>query len=96
METVDHMVAVTGGDVAGARRRPGEVDALIPDIAADPTSAGAFPGRRRPGSCVMADGGGIPRWCSGPTWKAGVLRMAIVASGGRDWMTEAGGWRAFP
>ena len=91
----DHTVTVTGGDVSAARRRLDEVDALIRDVAANLTSGARLSGAL---SDWLVRHGGRGRRLTvvfRADLEAGVLYVALVAFGGRDWMAETEGRRAF-
>lgn len=92
---VDHIVAVTGGDIAAAGRRLDEVDALVADIAANPASgmrlAAPLDGWRvrhggRGHRLTVVFRADAERDC---------LFIALVAFGGQDWMAEGGTRRSF-
>ena len=85
----DHVLETTRGDLAAAERRLDEIDDLLRTIAADPTSGVRLDGllagwRMRHGGrgrmitvVFRADAG------------AGVLRIAMIAFGGRNWLEAA-------
>ena len=86
---VNHIVEVTGGDVAAASRRLEEIDALIQEISANPTS-----GARRSGKLdgwLVRHGGAGQRLTIvfKPDVDAGQVYLALLAFGGRDWMRLA-------
>lgn len=84
---VDHIVDVTQGNFEAAARRLDEIDALLHDIAENPTSgmrlAGALEG------WLVRHGGRGHRLTI--VFKADlerdVLQIALVAFGGQDWMS---------
>ncbi|SEB07264.1 hypothetical protein [Rubrimonas cliftonensis] len=86
---VDHILAVTDGDVAAAVRRLDEIDALLVSILENPQS-----GARLPTSLDgwIARHGGRDRKITvvfKPDPQADLLLVALVAFGGRDWLTLA-------
>ena len=86
---VNHIVEVTGGDVAAASRRLEEIEALIQEISANPTS-----GARRSGKLdgwLVRHGGAGQRLTIvfKPDVDAGQVYLALLAFGGRDWMRLA-------
>lgn len=84
---VEHIVEVTQGDFDAAARRLDEIDALIRDIAANPTS-----GMRLTGPL---DGWLVRRGGRGhrltivfrADLERDVLQIALVAFGGQDWVS---------
>lgn len=93
---VDHIVEVTQGDFAAARRRLDEVDALLADILANPFS-GARLADPLDGWLVRHGGRGhrltiVFR----PMPEADALLIALVAFGGQDWMTTGQGRGRWP
>lgn len=92
---VDHIAEVTGGDLAAAERRLDEVDALLRQIAEAPMS-GMRLGGAAAGWLVRHGGSGqrltvVFRADAA----AGVIYLALVAFGGRDWMRVAAERRGF-
>ena len=85
---VDHIVEVTGGDFDAAGRRLDEVDELIADISANPLS-GVRLAPPLDGWLVRHGGRGHRLTV---VFHADLaqdrLFVALVAFGGRDWMTE--------
>jgi hypothetical protein len=85
---VDHIVDVTGGDLDAAGRRLDEVDELIVDISANPLSGVRL--------APPLDGWLVRHGECGHrltvVFRADLaqdrLFVALVAFGGRDWMTE--------
>jgi plasmid stabilization system protein ParE len=93
---VDHILETTGGNLAAAERRLDEIDALLEAIAANPAS-----GVRLEGKLVgwLARHGGRGRMLtvvfrSDP--EAQLIRIVLIAFGGRNWLDEATGRRSFP
>jgi len=83
---VEHIVEVTQGDFDAALRRLDEVDALLRDIAANPTS-----GMRLAGTLdgwLVRHGGRGNRLTIvfHPDIPRDVLQIALVAFGGQDWV----------
>lgn len=86
---VDHIIEVTDGDVAATGRRLDEVDALLKAIAANPTS-GVRLGGTLDGWLVRHGGAGHRLTIVfKPDLDAGLIYLALVAFGGRDWMRLA-------
>lgn len=86
---VEHIVESTGGDIEAAARRLDEVDALLREIAANPTSGARLSGDL---SDWLARHGGRERRVTivfRADLDAGVLYVALVAFGEQDWMTAA-------
>jgi plasmid stabilization system protein ParE len=85
----DHIVATTGGDVAAALKRLDEIDALIASILSNPGS-----GRRLSGPLDgwLVRHGGRDQMITmvfRPDAERDSLFLALVAFGGRDWVTVA-------
>ena len=92
---VNHIVNVTDGDVAAASRRLDEIDALIKEIAENPKS-GARLGGKLDGWLVRHGGAGHRLTIVfKPDLDAGVVYLALVAFGGRDWMRLASARQVF-
>lgn len=92
---VDHIIEVTDGDVAAAARRLDEVDALIQEIAANPTSGARLSGKLN--GWLVRHGGAGHRLTIvfKPDLNASQIYLALVAFGGRDWMKRASTRRSF-
>lgn len=93
---IDHILGVTDGDIAAARRRLDEIDVLLASIGETPTS-----GMRLSGDLTgwLVRHGGAGRRLTvvfRPDLDQGVLFIALVAFGGRDWMQLAEGRRETP
>lgn len=86
---VDHIVAVTGGDVASAARRLDEIDALIASILDNPQSGARLSGELE--GWILRHGGRDHKITvvSRPDQHADRLLVALVAFGGRDWTAVA-------
>lgn len=86
---VDHIVHVTDGDVAAAARRLDEVDALLDSIASNPTSGVRLSGKLK--GWLVRHGGSGQRLTIvfKPDVAAGIIYLALVAFGGRDWVKLA-------
>ena len=82
---VAHIVDITDGDFEAAERRLDEVDGMLAQIASNPSS-GVRLGGGLEGWCVRHGGRG---YRLSIVFKAdpdeGVLYIAVVAFGGRDW-----------
>lgn len=83
---VEHIVDVTEGDFDAALRRLDEIDELLRDIAANPSS-----GMRLSGSLSgwLVRHGGRGRRLTivfRPDFEREVLQIALVAFGGQDWV----------
>lgn len=84
---VEHIVETTQGDFEAAARRLDEIDDLLRDIAANPTS-----GMRLAGPLdgwLVRHGGRGHRLTIvfRPDFQRDVLQIALVAFGGQDWMS---------
>jgi plasmid stabilization system protein ParE len=92
---VDHIIQVTDGDVAAASRRLDEIDALIKEIAANPTSGARLNGKLD--GWLVRHGGAGHRLTIvfKPDIDAQVIHLALVAFGVRDWMRLASARRVF-
>ena len=92
---VDHILAVTDGDVAAAGRRLDEVDALLQAIASNPTSGLRLSGELD--GWLVRHGGAGHRLTIvfKPDADAGQIYLALVAFGGRDWMRLASARQVF-
>jgi len=92
---VDHIVEVTDGDVAAGSRRLDKIDALIQEIAANPTSGARLSGKRD--GWLVRQGGAGQRLTIvfKPDADAGQIYLALVAFGGRDWMKLASARQVF-
>jgi plasmid stabilization system protein ParE len=86
-------VRVTRGDIAAVARRLDEIDALIADIAANPTSGVRLPGDLS--GWLVRHGGRGRRltivFRADPDTE--VVYIAVIAFGGRDWTSDAGARR---
>ena len=93
---VDHIVEVTDGDVAAASRRLDEIDALLQEISANPTSGARLSGKLD--GWLVRHGGAGQRLTIvfKPDIDAGQVYLALVAFGGRDWMRLASARQVFP
>ena len=92
---VDHIVEVTDGDVAAASRRLDEIDALLQEISANPTSGVRLSGKLD--GWLVRHGGAGQRLTIvfKPDVDAGQVYLALVAFGGRDWMRLASARQVF-
>lgn len=92
---VDHIVEVTDGDVAAASRRLDEIDALLQEISANPTSGARLSGKLD--GWLVRHGGAGQRLTIvfKPDVAAGQVYLALVAFGGRDWMRLASARQVF-
>ncbi len=92
---VDHILKVTQGDTAAARRRLDEIDALLEAIAENPTSGVCLAGTLE--GWLVRHGGTGHRLTVvfKPEIGAGKIYLALAAFGGRDWMKLASSRRAF-
>lgn len=92
---VDHIVEVTDGDVAAASRRLDEIDALIQEISANPTSGARLSGKLD-GSLVRHGGAGQRLTIVfKPDVDALQVYLALIAFGGRDWIRLASARQVF-
>ncbi len=84
---VEHIVDVTQGDFDAAGRRLDEIDALIRDIAANPTSGMRLTGPL--GGWLVRHGGRGHRLTIvfRADLERDVLQIALVAFGGQDWVS---------
>jgi len=92
---VDHIVEVAEGDVAAARRRLDENDALIQEIAQNPKSGARLSGKLD--GWLVRHGGAGHRLTIvfKPDLDAAHIYLALVAFGGRDWMRIASARQVF-
>lgn len=93
MGIFEHVLATTQGDLAAAERRLDEIDALLAAIAANPRSGARLDG---PLAGWLVRHGGRDHKLTvvfRPDLEAGILRIALIAFGGRDWMAAAAGRR---
>ena len=92
---VNHIVDVTDGDVAAASRRLDEIDALLQEISANPTSGARLSGKLD--GWLVRHGGAGQRLTIvfKPDVDAGQVYLALVAFGGRDWMRLASARQVF-
>lgn len=92
---VDHIVEITDGDFAAADRRLDEVDELLHDIAENPTSGVRLAGRLD--GWLVRHGGSGHRLTIvfKPDLGAANIYLALVAFGGRDWISLADIRQAF-
>ena len=92
---VNHIVDVTDGNVAAASRRLDEIDALIQEISANPTSGARLSGKLD--GWLVRHGGAGHRLTIvfKPDADAGQIYLALVAFGGRDWMRLASARQVF-
>ena len=84
---VEHIVDVTQGDFDAAGRRLDEIDALIRDIAANPTSGMRLTGPL--GGWLVRHSGRGHRLTIvfRADLERDVLQIALVAFGGQDWVS---------
>lgn len=91
----EHIVNVTQGDVNAALRRLDEVDALLVAIKGNPAS-GVRLGGTLDGWLVRHGGAGhCLTIVFRPDIEAGRIYLALVAFGGRDWLTLASARNTF-
>ena len=92
---VDHIVDVTDGDVAAASRRLDEIDTLIQKIAEKPKSGTRLSGKLD--GWLVRHGGAGHRLTIvfKPDLDTGIVYLALVAFGGRDWMRLASARQVF-
>ena len=92
---VNHIVEVTDGDVTAASRRLDEVDTLLEAIASNPNSGVRLNGKLD-GWLVRHGGAGQRRTIVfKPDLDTGIVYLALVAFGGRDWMRLASARQVF-
>ncbi len=92
----DHILDSTQGDLEAAERRLDETDELLRAIADNPASGVRIDG---PLAGWLARHGGRGRMITvvfRPDLGAGLIFIAMVAFGGRNWLAEAAGRRDFP
>lgn len=92
----DHILETTKGDLAAAERRLDEIDDLLAAIAENPAS-----GIRLDGKLVgwLARHGGRGQMITvvfRADIEAGLIHIAMIAFGGRNWLEDAAGRRSFP
>lgn len=92
---VDHIVEVTDGDVAAASRRLDEIDALIQEISANPTSGARLSGKLDGWHVRHGGAGQRLTIVFKPDVDAGQVYLALVAFGGRDWIRLASARQVF-
>ena len=92
---VDHIVEVTEGDIAAASRRLDEIDVLLQEISANPTSGARLSGKLD--GWLVRHGGAGQRLTIvfKPDVEAGQVYLALVAFGGRDWIRLASARQVF-
>ena len=92
---VDHIIEVTDGNAAAANRRLDEIDVLIQKIAANPTSGARLSGKLD--GWLVRHGGAGHRLTIvfKPDLDTGIVYLALVAFGGRDWMRLASARQVF-
>jgi hypothetical protein len=92
MGIFDHVLETTQGTLAAAERRLDEIDDLLQAIADNPASGVRLDG-------WLARHGGRGRMLTvvfQPDLEARLIRIALIAFGGRNWLDEAIGRRSFP
>jgi plasmid stabilization system protein ParE len=84
---VEHIVEVTQGDFNAAARRLDEIDDLLRDIAANPTSGMRLAGPLE--GWLVRHGGRGHRLTIvfRADCRRDILQIAVVAFGGRDWVS---------
>lgn len=90
---VDHIIEVTQGDFAAASRRLDEIDDLLADILVNPYSGVRL---SEPLDGWLVRHGGRDRRLTivfRPDQETDTVLVALVAFGGRDWMTTSQGRR---
>lgn len=92
---VEHIVRTTEGDYAAASRRLDELDVLLRSVLENPTSGVRLRGKLD--SWLVRHGGSGRRLTVvfKPDLEKDCIYPAMVAFGGRDWMTAAVRRRAF-
>lgn len=96
MGIFDHILATTHGNLAAAEQRLDEIDDLLRAIAANPASGIRLDGAL---SGWLARHGGRRHMLTivfRPDPEAGLLYIALVAFGGRNWLDAAAGRRTPP
>lgn len=91
---VDHILAVTGGDIAAAERRLDEIDALTEAILAN---AGSGVRLSPPLEGWLVRHGGRDQMITAvfrPDAKKGCVYLAVIAFGGRNWLSVASSRRS--
>lgn len=92
----EHVLGTTQGDLSAAERRLDEIDALLAAIAANPASGARLDG---PLAGWRARHGGRRQMITvvfRPDLEAGLIHIAMIAFGGRNWLLDAADRRAFP
>lgn len=86
----EHVLVTTGGDLDAAERRLDEIDDLLRAIAANPLSGARLPPPLA--GWLVRHGGRGNRLTIvfQPEEDRNLLRIALVAFGGQDWLAEAG------
>ena len=93
---VEHILDVTGGDVAAVERRLDEIEAMLRDIAGNPHS-GMRLAAPLDGWLVRHGGRGHRLTIVFRTdAECDALHIALVAFGGQDWMSTGARRRGFP
>ncbi len=96
MGIFNHVLETTQGNLVAAERRLDEIDDLLQAIADNPASGIRLGGAL---SGWLARHGGRGRMLTvvfQPDAEARLIRIALIAFGGRDWLEAATGRRGFP
>jgi plasmid stabilization system protein ParE len=96
MGILDHVLETTRGDLAAAERRLDEIDDLLRAIADNPASGVRLDGPLE-GWLVRHGGRGLMiTVVFRPDLEARLVRIALIAFGGRNWLGAATGRRGAP
>lgn len=96
MGIFDHILQTTQGDLAAAKRRLDEIDALLGAIAENPASGVRLDGKLKG---WLARHGGRGRMITvvfRPDTEAQVIHIALISFGGRNWLEATADRRGFP
>jgi hypothetical protein len=89
MGIFDHVLGTTRGDLAAAERRLAEIDDLLDAVAASPTSGIRLDGKLAGWLARHGGRGQMITVVFRPDIEAGLIYIALVAFGGRNWLKDA-------
>jgi hypothetical protein len=92
---LDHIVESTRGDLAAAERRLDEIDDLLSAIAENPASGIRLDGKLAGWLARHGGRGKMITVVFRADAEAGVIYIAMIAFGGRNWLADAADRRSF-
>lgn len=96
MGIFEHVLDTTGGDLSAAERRLDEIDDLLRAIADNPASGVRLDGNLAGWRARHGGRGRMITVVFQQDADAGILHIALIAFGGRNWLDAATGRRGVP